>query len=235
MILNGANSDDYLYLRLISDMKMPGTHATLKAGTVVRLNLANLRESIWKSEVREKIFERELDFFASNQEEISNEKNQKKDEISRKDFLPSNFFGSVTIKNDLELFIEINPNDLICINDELRQRLDSEKFSQSAYTRDDALSIKEFNQTFFDNGILTSSNNTDSALVPLNPQGIFEYLGKTKSRGGNERPFDGGNVISESPSDIICVPFKAGEVVNLRDLWVALLFLNQEYLRFLGS
>ena len=49
MKLNGKNSDDYLYLRLMEDTRLPNGLYDLKAGTIVRMHIASLKKNIWKN------------------------------------------------------------------------------------------------------------------------------------------------------------------------------------------
>lgn len=97
--------------------------------------------------------------------------------------------------------------------------------------RGEASSIAEFNRKFFENGTLVPSTNTGNALISLNPKGVFKYVEKTKEQ--DESPFDGGNIICTSAGEVICLPLEKGDVLDLSDPVINLLFMDQEWMRLL--
>lgn len=228
MLLNGEDSDNYLYVRLTDDIKWD--MIDYPKGTIMRFSIPFLRNVIWKSEIRQKLFERKSDPKTMHylDEYVYIELKLKK-EASKKAFLPQDLYESIRMIEDREVYPVILPEDLIAINDWLAKKLKSPKFSFEAYGRDSANSIAKFNEKFFDKGVLESSTITGNALIPLNPKGVFKYMGKTES--SQNRPSSSGNVVCTSRSDAICLPLEKGDVLDLSDPVINLLFIDQEWLR----
>lgn len=230
MLLNGVDSDDYIYLRLVDDIRwdMRDFHK----GTIIRFSISHLRKVIWKREVRQKLFNRKTD---KREMKYSDEycciELKAKSNVSKQAFLPQDLYESITITDDINIFPVISPEDLVAINDWLTKKLNSPKFSFEAWGRGEASSIAEFNRKFFENGTLVPSTNTGNALISLNSKGVFKYVEKTKEQ--DERPFNGGNIICTSAGEVICLPLEKGDVLDLSDPVINLLFMDQEWMRLL--
>lgn len=230
MKLNGVDSDDYIYLRLIDDIKWDGRD--FLKGTIMRFSISHLRKVIWKREVRQKLFTRKTDKREMKYlDGYCCIELKAKSNVFKQAFLPQDLYESITITDDINIFPVIFPEDLIAVNDWLTKKLNSSKFSLEAWCRDEASNIAEFNRKFFDNSTLVSSNNTGNTLISLNPQGVFKYVKKTKEQ--DERHFDGGNIICTSDGEAICIPLEKGDVLDLSDPVLNLLFINQEWMRLL--
>lgn len=230
MKLNGVDSDDYIYLRLIDDIKWDGRD--FLKGTIMRFSISYLREVIWKREVIQKLFTRKTDKREMKYiEEYCCIELKAKSNVSKQAFLPQDLYESITITDDINIFPVIFPEDLIAVNDWLTKKLNSSKFSLEAWGRDEASNIAEFNRKFFENGTLVSSTNNGNALIPLNPKGVFKYLEKTKVQ--DERTFESRNIICTSAGEVICIPLEKGDVLDLSNPVISLLFINQEWMRLL--
>lgn len=230
MLLNGVDSDDYIYLRLVDDIWWD--MRTFPKGTIFRYSISFLRKRIWKREIKQELFTRKID-------DITMEYTDKyyyidlkpKNNVSKQAFLPQDLYESITILEDKEIFPIIHQEDLIAINTWLKNKLNSPKFSMFAWARDDGNSVADFNKKFFDNGVFNSSTNNGNSLLPLNPKGVFKYV--TKEYEQEERPFKDGNVICTSQGDVICVPLEKGDVLDLSDPVISLLLIDQEFMRLL--
>lgn len=230
MLLNGVDSDDYIYLRLADNIRWDGRN--FPKGTIIRFSISFLREVIWKREIKQSLFTRKTDKRTMKYiDEYWYVELKAKSDVSKQAFLPQNLYESIKIIENKEIYPIISPEDLIAINDWLTKKLNSPKFSYEAWGRDEASSIAEFNQTFFENGTLVPSTNNGNALIPLNPKGVFKYLEKTKER--DERPFEGGNIICTSAGDAICIPLEKGDILDLSDPVISLLFIDQKWMRLL--
>ena len=230
MELNGVDSDDYIYLRFTNDIKWD--MRDYPKGTIFRYSISFLRKRIWKREISRELFTRKSDgILMEGSNEYCYIELKPKDDVPKQAFLPQDLYEGITIIQDKEIYPVINPEDLIAINDWLKNKLNSPKFSIEAWCRDNANSIAEFNQKFFDNGVFTDSTNNGNSLVPLNHKGVFKYVTKEYER--EERPFNGGNVICTSPGDVICLPIEKGDVLDLSDPVVSLLLIDQEFMRLL--
>lgn len=230
MILNGVDSNDYIYLRLADDIRwdMRDFHK----GTIIRFSISHLRKVIWKREIRQKLFNRKTDKREMKYlDEYCCIELKAKSNVSKQAFLPQDLYESITITDDINIFPIISPEDLIAVNDWLTKKLNSSKFSLEAWCRGEASSIAEFNRKFFENGTLVPSTNNGNALISLNSKGVFKYVEKTKEQ--DERPFNGGNIICTSAGEVICLPLEKGDVLDLSDPVINLLFMDQEWMRLL--
>jgi len=230
MLLNGVDSDDYLYVRLAEDIRWDGRN--FSKGTIMRFSISHLRKVIWKREIEQDLFARKEDERTmSYTGEYCYIELKAKSDVSRQAFLPQDLYESIKIIEYKEIYPIISPEDLVAVNDWLTKKLNSSKFSLEAWCRDEASNIAEFNRKFFENSTLVSSNNTDNTLITLNPKGVFKYVKKTKEQ--DERPFDGGNIICTSDGEVICIPLEKGDILDLSDPVISLLFINQEWMRLL--
>lgn len=230
MLLNGVDSDDYIYLRLVDDIRWDGRN--FSKGTIMRFSIYFLRDVIWKGEIKQKLFTRKKDERTmSYTGEYCYIELKAKSDVSRQAFLPQDLYESIKIIEYKEIYPIISPEDLIAVNDWLTKKLNSSKFSLEAWCRDEASNIAEFNKNFFDNGVFSSSTNNGNSLLPLNPKGVFKYV--TKEYEQEERLFKDGHVICISQGDVICVPLEKGDVLDLSDPVISLLLIDQEFMRLL--
>lgn len=230
MLLNGVDSDDYIYLRLAEDIRWDGRN--FSKGTIMRFSISHLRKVIWKREIEQDLFARKEDERTmSYTGEYCYIELKAKSDVSRQAFLPQDLYESIKIIEYKEIYPIISPEDLVAVNDWLTKKLNTPKFSLKAWCRSEAGSIAEFNRKFFENDTLVPSTNTGNALIPLNPKGVFKYVEKPKEQ--DERPFKGGNIICTSAGKAICLPLEKGDVLYLSDPVINLLFINQKWMRLL--
>ncbi len=217
MKLNGKNSDDYLYLRLMEDTRLPNGLYDLKAGTIVRMHIASLKKNIWKNNIR--------DYLMGYVENETCIEAKKDDNLLLHGLVPINFFKCFVVKNDFDLVVSVNYGDLIVMNDWLKAKLNiNAPFIRGQMAFFDYRDVAHFNSDFFKNGTLDKS--------PTNSSGeLFEVL-QYNSDDSNLPPNTDGKLICKS-GDAICLQFKKGEVIDFSNPAVALLFLNQEYIKFL--
>ena len=121
MILNNVNSDDYIYLKLLEDMKLDGRN--FPKGTIRRFSIAKLRDMIWKREVRDILYIHEPDDLEKRiTDKCFGLKLIPKSDISKQSFLPQDLYGRVVVAEDTELYLRISPEDLIVIDEWLTKK-----------------------------------------------------------------------------------------------------------------
>lgn len=209
MILNGVNSDDYVYLRLMKKMRIPNGYVDLPAGTVVRFHINTLRNNLLKREARENLFMREInsetfektdDFYYLEAESNS--------EVSTTELIPVKQYNCVIAKRDFDIVLPVKYGDLLIMNDWLKSKLNENvPFVQGQLAFMDYRSVAHFNEDFFKNGTLNSysSHNT---LVPLGIKcEVAQYQPSDKIDVENSGY---GKVICKA-GDTICLQFREGE------------------------
>lgn len=232
MILNNVNSDDYVYLRLMKDTKLPYGLVELPASTVVRFHLDTLRNNLWKREAREELFVREID----------NETFKRKDEfyylevetnkgVPSTEIMSIKQYNCIRAKRNFDIVLSVKYGDLLVMSDWLKSKLcESTPFVSGQLAFMNYRNVAHFNEDFFKNGVFLTSNYSSDKLVPLGfNREVVQYQ---ISEDLDIKNPGGGNVICKD-GDAICLQFREGEEINLSDSAVSLLFLDQEYVKFI--
>lgn len=233
MILNGVNSDEYVYLRLMKDTIIPnGHHVDLPAGTVVRFHIDTLRQNLWKYVVREKFFTQEFDSKTFTKTDdfyyLDVESNL---EFSTTELMPTKQYKHVKAKRNFDIVLPIKYGDLLVMNDWLKSKLsENVPFVSGEFAFMNYRNVAHFNEDFFKNGIFLTSQSSRNKLVPLGIKS--EVVQYNFSNDVNAKNSEGGKVICKD-GDAICLQFREGEEINFSDPAVSLLFLDQEYVKFL--
>lgn len=231
MILNGLNSDDYVYLRLTENTKIPYGFIEFPKGTIVRFSIDFLRQRLWKWQVREEFFEREID-------SKTYEKTDKyyyldtslNENIPSTELVPTKQYKSVRAKRDFDIVLPVQYGDLLVMNDWLKNKLSEDvPFVRSKMQFMDYRNVGHFNEDFFKNGNMISS----PYISKETPMGIdFEIFQYQTSDELTAYDSDDGRIICKS-GDAVCLQFKEGEEIDFSNPAVSLLFLDQEYVKFL--
>ncbi len=232
MIINGVNSDDYVYLRLTQDTKIPYGYIDLPAGTVVRFHVGSLRQNIWKWEVRENFFTRMIDSKTFEKtDEFYYIETTPNPEVSATELMPTKQYNRVKVKRNFDIVLSVKYGDLLVMNDWLKSKLsESVPFTRCQVAFMGYRNVAHFNEDFFKNGTFLTSNSQKNKLVPL---GIKSETVQYKSSDAVEiKNPEGGNVVCKD-GDAVCLQFREGEEINFNDPAVSLLFLDQEFVRFL--
>ncbi len=232
MVVNGVNSDDYIYLRLTKDTKIPYGYIDLPAGTVVRFHINSLRQNIWKREVRENFFTRVK---GSKTFEKTDEfyyiETTPNSEVSVTELMPIKQYNRVKVKRNFDIVLPVKYGDLLVVNDWLKSKLsENVPFIRCQVAFMDYRNVAHFNEDFFKNGIFLTSDSQKNKLVPLGIKSVtVQYQFSESVEVKNP---EGGNVICKD-GDAVCLQFREGEEISLNDPAVSLLFLDQEYVKFL--
>lgn len=232
MILNGVNSDDYIYLRVLEKTRVPGSLVEYEPGTIIRINVKNLRKNIWKWQVQTNLMQRVYDPKTFNYTdefiylEFTPEENLKPTAI-----LPRELYSKVTVKEDFDIVLPVQYGDLLLINDWLSSKLSSDvPFIRFQMPFSSYLSVSQFNDEFLRFGKLKSSDTPKEslALLGINTE-VMQYVPDEEYI---KKAFPGNNIICKS-GDSICLQFKKGEVIDFKDPGLSLLFLDQDWVRCL--
>lgn len=232
MIINDVNSDNYVYLRLKQSAKLPNGYIDLPAGTVVRFPIASLRQYIWKWEVRKNLFTREIDETTYKETDeyyyIEASPNQ---ELATTEIMPAKQYNHVTVKRSFDIVLPVKYGDILVLNDWLESKLsENVPFIRGQMAFMDYQTVAQFNEDFFKNGVFLSNSFPSNKLAPLGIRS--EVMQYQVSEEADIKSPGGGNVICKD-GDAICLQFREGEEINLRDPAVSLLLLDQEYVKFL--
>lgn len=232
MILNGVNSNDYVYLRLMEDTAIPYGFIELPAGTVVRFHLDTLKKNLWKREVREKLFEREVDSETfTRTDDFYYLDIKASDEDSKAEIMPIKQNNLIKTKRNFDIVLPVKYGDLLVMSDWLKSKLcERVPFMSSQLAFMDYQNVAHFNKDFFKNGVFLTSNYSSNqlALLGINREVVqYQFLDDV-----NVKNLGGGNVVCKD-GDAICLQFREGEEINFGDPAVSLLFLDQVYVKFL--
>lgn len=232
MILNGVNSDDYVYLRLMEDTTIPYGFVNLPAGTVVRFHLDTFRNNLWKREVREELFQREIDNETFKRTDdfyyLDVESNA---DVSPTELMPIKQYNCIRAKRSFDIVLPIKYGDLLVMSDWLKSKLcENVPFVRGQLAFMNYRNVAHFNEDFFKNGVFSTSNYSSDKLVPLGfNREVVQYQFSDDVDVKNP---GGGNVVCKD-GDAICLQFREGEEINFSDPAVSLLFLDQEYIKFI--
>ncbi len=101
MILNGANSDDYIYFRINSIEKYyPMLYQYLKPGAIIRFNIKKLAQILWRP------MSTDLSIF-----EFVEKENK-----TKYAFLPKDLYDKVIVKQNTKLTLNMDSRDLLVLN-----------------------------------------------------------------------------------------------------------------------
>lgn len=211
MILNGFNSDDYIYLKLNND------YEHYKKGEIIRYKI---------EELRRRAFSDHISVYGSFFELVP------KKETSRYDIMPHQLYECAIVKEKALLYqLYINEGNLLIIDNLMKKMLFTDQpvglFKDSTNREDnlDSLSKLEKDEIIFDkdarNGIKELSLDENNPLTALGQNSLEKAI--------EEYGID--QIIYMRNSLKLNLDLKEGDILDFKDPAIALLFLDQYYLR----
>ena len=236
MEIHGINSDDYVYFKLcVEDNEIghfPYFYNYLKEGTILRFKVNELKELLWRSG-----FLQNLDCF----EIIPNP------EASKYDFSPKYAYKKITVIEDIDLVLNMRAYDILLISDILWNKLNSTEILSAnnnslgrLFGSIEFASPVERNHYYLKHTKLIKYDGTEYAgsdvfmpnrKVKLSAKPLQKLLPGQSDITENEKLVD---CYQFGNDEIIVVPLRKGEILNFNSLVCNLLFLNQDWMRFLS-